>query len=101
VPTGQVINWSYDNVFNATSAPYHSTVLMAISNGPPRPIPSVAGQTYSSTSHPQRGGLPEQRDQQTSTTVAAGQAIGTNPAAGADALKGTSVTVLISEGPPS
>jgi len=32
--------------------------------------------------------------------VAAGQAIGTNPAAGADALKGTSVTVLISEGPP-
>ena len=102
VPTGQVINWSYDNVFNATSAPYHSTVLMAISNGPaPVPIPSVAGQTYlQAQATLNAAGFQSSETQQTSTTVAAGQAIGTNPAAGADALKGTSVTVLISEGPP-
>ena len=47
-PDGQVINWSYDGRLNAPTAPYGSTIAVAVSKGkPPVPVPTVAaGSTF-------------------------------------------------------
>jgi serine/threonine-protein kinase len=102
VPQGQVISWSYNGATNPTVAPYHSTIVIAISQGlPPVTIPSVAGQSYAQAQAAlQAAGLQSTESQQTSTTVPAGQVTGTNPAAGATVPHGSTVTVYVSTGPP-
>jgi beta-lactam-binding protein with PASTA domain len=48
IPSGQVINWSYNTALNPASAPYGSTILVAVSKGKaPIPIPGgLAGQSF-------------------------------------------------------
>ena len=42
-----MINWSWNNRLNVRSAPYGSTILIALSRGPaPIPIPDVSGKSY-------------------------------------------------------
>jgi serine/threonine-protein kinase len=104
VPDGQVINWSYDNKLNAKSAPFGSTVLIAISKGlPPVTVPTVSGtgSTYDSAAQAlQQAGVTPARGQQYSTSVPQGEVIGTDPATGTSVPHGSTVTVIVSEGPP-
>jgi len=104
VPTGQVINWSYNNQLDPKTAPYGATILVAISKGvAPVTIPSVVGDTsYAQAAATLQGaGLKStQGTSTTSTSVPAGQVIGTTPAAGSAVAPGTTVTVTLSTGPP-
>jgi serine/threonine-protein kinase len=103
VAAGQIINWSYDGKLDATSAPYGSTVDIAVSKGkPPVAIPSVAGDTSftQAQSALQGVGLQATQVQSPSTTVPAGQVIGTTPAVGVMATVGTTVKIVVSTGPP-
>ncbi|MHB8219518.1 MAG: protein kinase domain-containing protein [Acidimicrobiales bacterium] len=103
VKAGTVINWSYDGRVDAPSAPYGSTVGVAISRGkPPVPVPAVSGDTSFTQAKQALGavGLGAVQATETSTTVPAGQPIGTSPATGVAATVGTTVTVYVSTGPP-
>ena len=102
VPSGQIINWSYDGKLNATVAPYGSTVAVAVSKGKkPVPVPTVAGAaSYTAAATTiKAAGLTATQVQAYSTTVPAGQVIGTTPAAGTTEPPGTTVTVQVSQGP--
>jgi len=103
VPDGTVINWSYDGRVDDPSAPYGSTVAVAISRGkPPVPVPSVTADTSFTQAKQALGavGLLATEVAEPSTTVPAGQLIGTSPATGVAATVGTTVTVYVSTGPP-
>ncbi len=104
VPSGQVLNWSYNNQLDPKTALYGGTILIAISKGvAPIPVPSVAGDgSYGQASAALQGaGLKStQGTAQASATVPAGQVIGTTPAAGTPVPPGTTVTVTLSTGPP-
>jgi eukaryotic-like serine/threonine-protein kinase len=102
VPSGQIINWSYDGKLNATVAPYGSTIAVAVSKGKkPVPVPTVAGAaSYTAAATTiKAAGLTPAEVQAYSTTVPAGQVIGTTPAAGTTQPPGTTVTVQVSQGP--
>jgi serine/threonine-protein kinase len=102
VPSGQIINWSYDGKLNATVAPYGSTIAVAVSKGKkPVPVPTVAGAaSYTAAATTiKAAGLTPTEVQAYSTTVPAGQVIGTTPAAGTTQPPGTTVTVQVSKGP--
>ena len=102
VPSGQIINWSYDGKLNATVAPYGSTIAVAVSKGKkPVPVPTVAGAaSYTAAATTiKAAGLTATEVQAFSTTVPAGQVIGTTPAAGTTAPPGTTITVQVSKGP--
>jgi len=103
VPTGQVINWSYNNKLDATDAPYGSTVVIALSKGPaPKTIPSVAGDTYAQAQAAlQALGLTATESTTSSVNYPAGQVDHTNPAIGAEVPPGSTVTVYVSNGPPT
>ncbi|HUA96231.1 MAG TPA: protein kinase, partial [Acidimicrobiales bacterium] len=103
LPTGQVINWSYDGKLNPTSAPYGSTIAIAVSKGkPPVPVPAVAGDTSytQAAASLQAVGLAATELQTYSTTVPAGHVVGTTPASGTTVTVGTTVKVVVSKGPP-
>ena len=103
VPAGTVINWSYAGQVNAPSAPYGSTVDVAISEGkPPVPVPSVAADTSFTQAKQALAavGLAAVQATESSTTVPAGQPVGTSPATGVAAASGSTVTVYVSTGPP-
>jgi len=102
VGLNQVINWSSDNHFEPPTAPYHSTLVIATSAGPPPvAVPAVAGQTWTAAqSALQAAGFAATETQQYSQSVMSGLVISTSPAAGAMEQKGTTVTVTVSEGPP-
>ena len=102
VPTGQVINWSWNNKLNPTTAPYHSTILIAISLGPPPvPVPDVSAKSYNDAAAAlQAAGFQVAEAHDYSQTVPPGQVISTSPPAGANEQKGTTVTVTVSNGPP-
>jgi serine/threonine-protein kinase len=103
VPAGQVINWSYDNILNATSAPYGATIQIAISKGkPPVTIPTglVGGSFQAAKAALSNLGLAVSQASQYSTSVPAGEVISTNPAPGQQAPAGSTVTVVVSAGPP-
>lgn len=102
VPAGQIINWSYNGKLNATVAPYGSTIAVAVSKGKkPIPVPAVAGAaSYTAAATTiKAAGLTATQVQAFSTTVPAGQVIGTTPAAGTTEPPGTTVTVQVSKGP--
>lgn len=104
VPSGQVVSWSFQGAADPTHAPYGSTIAMVVSKGPPPvTVPSLTGSSSSyqtAQAALQQLGLGATETQQTSTTVPAGQVIGSSPAAGAEAPAGSTVTVVVSSGPP-
>ncbi len=64
------------------------------------PIPDVAGlDVPAATKQIADVGLTSTQRQQASDTVAAGVVVGTNPSAGTDVAKGSTVTILVSTGP--
>jgi serine/threonine protein kinase/beta-lactam-binding protein with PASTA domain len=102
VPAGQVINWSYDGRLNASSAPYGSTIAIAVSKGkPPVPVPTVAGAaSYTQAAASLQGeGLQATQVQTFSTTVPTGHVVGTTPPAGTTVTVGSTVKVVVSKGP--
>jgi len=101
VPEGDIINWSYDNKLNVTTAPYGSTIAVAVSQGKkPVPVPTVAGKTYTQAATAIKAvGLVPSEAQAFSTTVPAGAVIGTTPTIGTDLKLGSTVTVSVSKGP--
>jgi eukaryotic-like serine/threonine-protein kinase len=103
VPVGQVINWSYNDKLNATTAPYGSTVLMALSLGPaPVPIPNVQGDSpQQAETILQQAGFQVTETSAPSATTKSGQVDHTNPPAGTPVQKGTTVTIFVSSGPPT
>src|SRR5271166_940331 len=103
VPSGQVINWSYDNAVDATVAPYGGTILVATSKGPqPVAVPSVSSDTSYAQAQAtlQAAGLAATEAQGNNPTVPAGQVINTSPPAGTPVPPGSTVTVNVSTGPP-
>jgi serine/threonine-protein kinase len=104
VPAGQVINWAGNGQANPSTAPEGSSIAIAISKGPPPvPVPNVAGASSSyasATAALQGDGLVPVESQQFSTSVPAGQVVGTNPPVGTTVPHGSTVTVVVSDGPP-
>jgi serine/threonine-protein kinase len=98
VPKGTVISTS--PVGGARAAP-ESTVHILVSDGPaPIPIPSVANQPYANAAQAlTSAGFSPVAENAYSDTVPVGVVIDTNPPGGSLALRGTQVTVHVSQGP--
>jgi beta-lactam-binding protein with PASTA domain len=81
----------------------NSTVTLTVSSGPGNAtVPPVIGESLArAKSAIQIANLKVGRiERQSSTTVAAGQVIGTSPQAGANPAVNTPVTIIVSTGPP-
>jgi serine/threonine-protein kinase len=104
VASGVLVLWSIGATQNPTTAPYGSTITLVPSLGhQPATVPNIP-QTYTFTSAQaalQAVGLQATQANQPSTTVPAGNVIGTNPPSGAQAPYGSAVTVVVSSGPPT
>jgi serine/threonine-protein kinase len=98
VPKGAVISTSPAGGARATP---ESTVHILVSDGPaPIPIPSVANQPYANAAQAlTSAGFSPVAENAYSDTVPVGQVIDTSPPAGSLALRGTAVTVHVSQGP--
>jgi serine/threonine-protein kinase len=96
VPKGQVIKSKPVNV-----APLDSTVQLVVSTGPPLvQVPDVAGKSYDEAAARLKArGFGAARSDQFNNTVPTGQAIASSPGAGAQAPKGSTVSVAVSKGP--
>jgi len=103
VPTGQVINWSYGGRIDPPRAPYGATILVAVSKGPqPIAIPNVVSDTYQqAVAALQQVGLVATESSGPSSQVAAGLVAGTDPPVGSQVPPGSTVTVVVSTGPPT
>jgi serine/threonine-protein kinase len=105
VPQGQVVSWSVPGqpqlVAGSVVDP-GTTVELVLSNGPaPRTVPTLTGMTPTDakTSVENLQLAYAQGPDEFSDTVPAGQVIRQDPAAGAQAPRGTTVTVVVSKGP--
>jgi serine/threonine-protein kinase len=98
-PAGQVISQSPQG---GSKADPGSEVDIVVSSGPATvTVPNVAGQTEAAASaNLSAAGFTVSTVQQSSTTVPAGVVIGTNPSAGISVAPHTSVTIIVSTGPP-
>ncbi len=98
VLTGTVISQSPSA---NTQADKGAEVDITVSSGPATiKVPDVAGQSVASAStNLTSAGFKVTTVSQASTTVLAGQVIGTNPAAGILVAPGTTVTIIVSTGP--
>jgi len=97
-PAGYVMGWAH----KGEQVPKHTAIDLNVSAGPkPRTVPSLAGQSFAQAAAAlQQLGLTAARGPDAfSDTVPAGQVIGTSPAAGASAARGSTVTVTVSKGP--
>ena len=97
-PPGAVMGWSH----KGETVPKHTTIDLTVSAGPkPRTVPSLAGQSYAQAAAglQQLGLTPARGPDGFSDTVPVGQVIGTSPAAGASAARGSTVTITVSKGP--
>jgi len=85
------------------SAPTGAKIALTVSSGPaPRVIPDVAGQSFAAASAAlAQVGLQAVRADDVSDSVPAGQVAGTNPAIGASVDRGSTVTVVVSQGQPT
>jgi eukaryotic-like serine/threonine-protein kinase len=103
VPVGEVVNWSYGGRVDAGHAPFGATVLVAVSKGPqPKIIPNVQGDTVAQAQAAlQELGLQVTESTAPSTGVASGLVAGTNPPIGTGVPPGSTVTILVSSGPPT
>lgn len=102
VPSGQVITWTYLATNRPTSAPWHSTITVIVSNGPPLvAVPQVTGMTYANAAAAiSRQNLKATESRQSDPRVPAGEVIGSNPTSGQQVQQGSTVTVEVSSGPP-
>ena len=103
VPTGQVISWSYQGVDRPTTAPWHSTIAIEVSNGlPPANVPHLGGDTYAqAAAQLSQVGLKATEVKESSSKTPSGQVISTDPPAGQQVPAGSSVTVYVSTGSPA
>ncbi len=98
IQTGVVISQSPSA---DTQADKGAEVDITVSSGPATvKVPNVAGQSVASASaNLASAGFKVTTVNQASSTVLAGQVIGTNPAAGISVAPGTTVTIIVSTGP--
>jgi serine/threonine-protein kinase len=104
VAAGTLLSWAYGTTPNPTSAPYGSTITLTPSAGhaPVSVPPLPAGYTYAQAAAAIGAvGLVAAEQTQTSTSVSAGTIISSSPASGAAAPYGSTVTVVVSSGPPT
>ncbi len=99
VPAGSLLDFSP----KAGTAPTGSKIALTVSSGPaPRVVPNVAGQSFAAASAAlAQLGLGAARADDYSDTVPAGQVAGTDPASGASVERGSTVTVVVSQGRPT
>jgi len=99
VPAGSLLDFSP----KSGTAPTGSKIALTVSSGPaPRVVPNVAGQSFAAASAAlAQLGLGAARADDYSDTVPAGQVAGTNPAGGASVERGSTVTVVVSQGQPT
>ena len=85
-----------------TEAPPDSRIVLVVSDGPaPVPVPDVAGKTYGQAAAALEAvGLGATQAEDASDTVEAGKVIGTDPPVGTEAPRDSTVTVVVSTGPP-
>jgi serine/threonine-protein kinase len=102
VAVNLVVGYTYNNTSNPKTVPYNGAVILVISKGPtPISVPSVAGSSYATA----QGALAKAgftsitQSGQFSSSVPAGQVIGTSPTAGSMAQKTDAITVYVSLGP--
>ena len=100
VPVGQVISQSPQRQHQADKG---AEVDITVSSGPATvKVPDVTGQSAASASaNLASAGFKVTTVNQSSTTVPAGEVIGTNPAAGIPVAPGTTVTIIVSTGAPA
>jgi len=98
IPAGQVIG---TDPKAGTGTPRDSTVKLLVSNGPaPVGVPDVSKQTYDQAAAALTGlGFTVARADVFDATIPKDQVVGTDPAAGAAAPKGSQVTINVSKGP--
>jgi beta-lactam-binding protein with PASTA domain/tRNA A-37 threonylcarbamoyl transferase component Bud32 len=98
VPAGGVIGTS---PAGGTNAPRDSTVQLLVSDGPaPVGVPDVTGKTFDEASQAISAlGFSVVRADDFNATVASGKVVGTDPAAGQQAPRGSQVTIHVSKGP--
>jgi serine/threonine-protein kinase len=104
IPSGQVSHWSWNGQTNPGTVPYGAVVVIALSKGrAPVTVPQLpASYGYAQAQAAlQAVGLGATETTQYSTSVPAGQIIGSTPAPGAAAPYQSTVTVVISAGPPT
>ncbi|MDQ6796948.1 MAG: PASTA domain-containing protein [Actinomycetota bacterium] len=85
------------------TAPTGAKIALTVSSGPaPRIVPNVAGQSFAAASAAlAQVGLEAVKADDFSDSVPAGQVAGTNPAIGASVDRGSTVTVVVSQGQPT
>jgi len=98
VPAGQVIG---TDPKAGTATPRDSTVKLLVSNGPaPVTVPDVSTQTYDQAAAALTGlGFTVVRGDVFDATIPKDQVVGTDPASGTPAPKGSQVTINVSKGP--
>jgi beta-lactam-binding protein with PASTA domain len=100
VATGNVIS---QDPGSESSAAEGSAVTLVISSGPPMvTVPNVVGLTQAAATTAITGAklTPGNATRQNSNTVATGNVISQDPASGSSAAEGSTVTLVISSGPP-
>jgi eukaryotic-like serine/threonine-protein kinase len=104
VPAQVLVLWSINSTQNPTTAPYGSTITLVPSLGhQPATVPAIpTSYTFTQAQAAlQAVGLTATQNNESSTTVPAGQVISTQPGPNAQAPYGSTVTVNISTGPPT
>ena len=103
VPTGQVISWSYQGVEHPTTAPWHSTIAIVVSDGPPpQNVPHLSADTYAqAAAQLSQLGLKATEVKESSSKTPSGEVISTDPPAGQQVPAGSTVTVYVSTGSPA
>ena len=99
VPAGEVIS---QNPPGGSMAEKGSVVELVVSSGPPQvTIPDLFNQSSSAASNTlAQLGLQVTTRQESSTSVTAGNVIGTEPPSGSQVAEGSNVTLIVSTGPP-
>ncbi|MHB1853500.1 MAG: Stk1 family PASTA domain-containing Ser/Thr kinase [Acidimicrobiales bacterium] len=97
VASGIVISWSPNSGMQAKG----TVVVVTVSQGPqPRTVPALTGDTYSQAAAALSGlQLNSVESDVFNNQYPAGQVVGTTPAAGQSAARGSTVTVEVSKGP--
>jgi len=87
----------------AGMAPTGSKIALTVSSGPaPRVVPNLGGQSFAAAAAAlAQLGLGATRADDYSDSVPAGQVAGTNPASGASLDRGSTVTIVVSQGQPT
>jgi serine/threonine-protein kinase len=101
IPAGKVTGWSVEGEEKPAESPKGAAVDIRISDGAePRTIPQLQGATpEEAEAELSKLQLTVDRREEFSDDVEAGKVIGTDPAAGATAERGATVTIVISKGP--